>query len=345
MYSNLTTTSNAVSNHSPGKQPVKPVQQPLNGWLIFSRVARLPLLPALLVPIVWGTALAWWQTDKFTPWAVGLLLLIAGTLGLGLNLLGHYLDYRRSFEVDVLSNDRAEGEMRRYGLGDDTIVDGYLCLVNDLVRPGTVLSLACISFFIAILATLLLGLFGGWPLWFFGAAQFLLILAYLTPMIRYSRRWLVADDVGLLFAIGILPALSAFYAPTSTLSQMTLVALLTPSVLAWLAYQSYGLYSWHRDWKLRKRTAVVVFGPRRALDVATVIGLVAFVATILLVALDKVPVWSLLVLGALPTFLHAFARGHRQTIVRAETLQAIHLSAAAAVLAGMLSIGAFWIAG
>ncbi|MBX3001556.1 MAG: prenyltransferase [Caldilineaceae bacterium] len=317
----------------------------MSGWLIFSRVARLPLLPALLVPILWGTTLAWWQTSAFNPWLMGLLLLLSVALSLVVNLLGHYLDYRRSMHPDAIIVDRSEGEMRRYGLSDELVIDGYRCLVEGFVRPGAVRSLAYIALIVAVFTIIWLGLLGGWPLWFFGAAQLLLIAIFLLPPVRYGRRWWIADDLGLLVALGILPSLSAFYAPTGNLSQLAVFASLTPALLVWLAFQSYAFYSWHRDWKLRKRTMVVILGPRRALDVSTAIGLLAFVSTILLVALNYLPVWSLFVLGALPTFLRAFARGHHETIMRSETLQAINLSAIAAVLAGLLSIGALWIAG
>jgi 1,4-dihydroxy-2-naphthoate polyprenyltransferase len=345
MYSNFTTTSETVSKSSSSDQPARVQKRPMNGWTIFSRVARLPLLPALLMPILWGTALAWWQTGAFNPWLLGLLLLLSGALSLIVNLLGYYIDYRRSMGLDAVPVDRSEGEVLRYGLSDELVVDGYRCLVDGLVRPGTVRSLAYIALIVAVFTIAWLGFLGGWPLWFFGAMELLLIGIFLLPPIRYGRRWWIADDLGLLLALGILPSLSAFYAPTGMLSQLAVLASLTPALLVWLAFESYALYSWHRDWKLRKRTMVVVLGPRRALDLSTAIGLIAFVSTILLVALNQMPVWSLLVLGALPTFLRAFARGHHQTIMRSETLQAINLSATAAVLAGLLSIGALWIAG
>jgi 1,4-dihydroxy-2-naphthoate polyprenyltransferase len=345
MYSNFTTTSETVSKSSSPDQPAQVQKRPMNGWMIFSRVARLPLLPALSMPILWGTALAWWQTGALNLWLLGLLLLLSAALGLIVNLLGHYLDYRRSMGPDAVLVDRSEGEVQRYGLSDELVVDGYRCLVDGVVRPGTVRSLAYIAIIVAVFTIVWLGLLGGWPLWFFGAAELLLIGIFLLPPVRYGRRWWIADDLGLLFALGILPSLSAFYAPTGMLSQLAVLASLTPALLVWLAFESYALYSWHRDWKLRKRTMVVVLGPRRALDLSTAIGLLAFVSTILLVALNQMPVWSLLVLGALPTFLRAFARGHHQTIMRSETLQAINLSATAAVLAGLLSIGALWIAG
>jgi 1,4-dihydroxy-2-naphthoate octaprenyltransferase len=345
MYSNFTTTSETISKSSSGDQPTETQKRPLNSWLVFSRVARLSLLPALLVPVLWGTMLAWWQTGAFNPWLLALLILHSGALSMIVNMLGTYLDYRRSIGPHAMQVDRSEGEMRRYGLSDELVIDGYRCLVDGLVRPGTVRSLAYIALIIAIFTSVWLGLLGGWPLWFFGAAELLLIGLFLLPWMRYGQHWWIADDLGLLLALGILPALSAFYAPTGMLSQLAIFSSVSPAVLVWLAFQSYALYSWHRDWKLRKRTMVVVLGPRRALDLSTAIGLLAFIATILLVALNDLPVWSLLVLGALPTFLRAFARGHHQTIMRSETLQAINLSAIAAVLAGLLSIGALWIAG
>jgi 1,4-dihydroxy-2-naphthoate polyprenyltransferase len=339
MYRYFETTSEEIPAPQTSEQPVHP-QEPVNGWTVFVRLARLPLLPALLMPVLWGTALAWWQTDALNGWLLALLLLVWSMMGVGLILLGHYYDYRKSLiHADLDESPRPPGTV------DGPLpVDGFQCLVEGLVRPGTVRSLAYIAFLIVIAGVLGLGMLAGWPLWFFGGAACVLVVAFLAPPIRYGTRWWVIDDIGLLFALGILPALSAVYAQTGTLTQAAVVGSLTPAILTWLAFQSYNLYSWHRDWKLRKRTAVVILLPKRAVDVATGLGLVAFVATILMVALDKLPVLSLLVLGALPTFLRAFARGHHQTIPRMEARQAINLSVSAAILAGLLSIAAFWFA-
>lgn len=333
-------TQNAVQESSAEAQ-----KRPLNSWLIFVRLVRLPLLPALMTPLLYGMGMAWWQASLPPIGHMILLVLSSGMLGLALNLFSQYFDYRRSLHAESLTPDRSEGDLRRYGQTDELVMDGYRCLVEGEVRPGTVLSFAYLAMIIAVVALGWLGLVGGWPLWFFGAAQLLLIGLYFLPPLRYGSRWWIADDVGLFLAIGYLPGLSAYYAATGNITQTVLIGAITPGILAWLAFESYSFYSWHRDWRLRKRTAVVILGPRRALDLATVLGLIAFIATIGLVAFGLLPVWALFVLGALPTFLSAFARGHRQSILRSETLQTIRLSATATFLAGLLTIGALIIAG
>ncbi len=338
------TTSNPATQSSPEKPTEQAQKHPLNSWLLFVRLVRLPLLPALLTSILYGGILAWWQTSAVNPGLIGLLLLSNAMLGMALSLFSQYFDYRRSLRTDSLVAEKAEGELHHYGLNNDLVMDGYQCLVDGLVRPGTVRSFAYIALIIAFLSILWLGLIGGWPLWFFGAVQVALLGVYLLPPLRYGSRWWVVDDIGLLLAIGFLPTLSAYYAPTGTLSQTVLLGAITPAVLIWLAFQAYSLYSWHRDWRLRKRTAVVMMGLRRALDLATILGLIAFIVTLVLVAIDLLPVWALLVLGALPTFLSAFAHGHRQTIMRTETLQTVRLAASATFLAGLLITGALIIA-
>ncbi|MEZ4635664.1 MAG: prenyltransferase [Caldilineaceae bacterium] len=339
------THSNPSRKDTTGDPSAEPQKRPLNSWMIFVRLVRLPLLPALLTPILYGIGMAWWQTSTLPLGKGGLLVLSSGMMGLALNLLSQYFDYRRSLHAESLTPDRSEGELRRYGQTDELVMDGYRCLVDGQVRPGTVRSFAYIALMIAVLAVAWLGVVGGWPLWFFGAAQLGLIGLYFLPPLRYGSRWWVIDDLGLLLAIGYLPGISAYYAYTGNITQTVLFGAVTPAVLAWLAFESYSLYSWHRDWRLRKRTPVVVLGPRRALDFGTILGLVAFVATIGLVAFGLLPVWALFVLGALATFLSAYARGHRQTIQRSETLQTIRLSATATFLAGLLTIGALIIAG
>lgn len=306
----------------------------LQALMAFAHLARLGVLPALLMPVLWGTALAWWQTGRFSGWRLGLLLLGHGALYLCLNLLIGYYDHRRSVQ---------QAPPQRVEPPAEPIVDGYHLMVQRVVSPGTVRSLGLICLTIGLASIVWMGYLAGWPLFFFGGLNLLLVIAYVVPPIAYGYRWWGLGELGLLLGIGLLPPISSFYTQTLSLTWPSVWSAVPLALLALVAFSSYDFMNWRRDWKFRKMTLVVRFGLQRALDIHIVIGVAAFAGLILQVALGNLPVWTLLALAALPALLRAIAFVHQEEFTRYNRLRLIESATNAAVLAGLLSILALWI--
>ncbi|RLT32223.1 MAG: prenyltransferase [Chloroflexi bacterium] len=308
---------------------------------LFARLLRPALTSALALPIVWGLALAHWHGSPLNGWTITLLLSANAAFCIGLNLAGQYADFRR-----VLKNDRsaldsdilaapAEGQQ-------PPLQDVFQLLQTRRVRPGAVRSLVMLCLWISLLSYIWLMQLVGWPLLFFGLLSILLAVVPLLPAIRYSRwRWLLGD-LAILVAVGVLPVLSAYYAQREMIDRWVLLTSVVPAILAWLTFMSYNLLSWRRDWRLRRGTAVAVFGSERALDGAAVMGVAAFTSVLLLMALGALPLSSLLVLGALPIFLRGFTYNSQHPISHANALYVIDRSTQAAILAGLLWMLALW---
>ena len=309
-------------------------------FAIFARLLRPAFTTALTLPILWGLALARWHGADLNGWSIALLLIANSAFCVGLSLAGQYMDFRRA-----IKNERAALGGKHFVGAEgqqQPLQDVFQLLHSRRVRPGAVRSLVLLCLWIAMLAYVWLSELVGWPLLFFGVLSVLLAAVSLLPAIRYSRwQWLLGD-VAILVAVGFLPGLSAYYAHREAIDRWVLLASVAPAVLAWLTFMAYNLLNWRRDWRLRRGTAISVFGPERALDGAAVMGVAAFMSVLLLMALGSLPLSSLLVLGSLPIFLRAFTRTNQQPLTPASTTYVIDRSTQAAVLAGLLWMLALW---
>ena len=310
---------------------------------LFGRLLRPSLTTALALPLVWGLALAHWHGAALNGWIITLLLIANGAFCIGLNLAGQYTDFRRAFDSDrsLLDDDRDALTLSKAGQYPP-IQDVFQLLQTRRVRLGTVRSLVFLSLWITLLSYIWLSQLAGWPLLFFGLLSILLAVVPLVPVIRFSRwQWLLGD-LAVLIAVGALPVLSAYYAHRLMIDHWVLLGSAAPAILAWLTFMTYNLLSWRRDWRLRRGTAVIIFGAERALDGAAVMGVAAFTSVLLLMALGALPLSSLLVLGALPIFLRAFTHNTQQPITHAAASYIIDRSTQAAILAGLLWMLALW---
>lgn len=310
-------------------------------FAIFARLLRPALTVAMALPILWGLALAHWHGAAMDGWSIALLLIANSAFCVGLSLAGQYVDFRRAIKNDqsALGSEHYVGAERQL---HPPLQDVFQLLHSQRVRPGTVRSLIFLCLWIAMLAYVWLSLLVGWPLLFFGVLSLLLAAVSLLPVIRYSRwQWLLGD-VAILIAVGLLPGLSAYYAHREVIDRWVLLASVAPAVLAWLTFMAYNLLSWRRDWRLRRGTAITLFGPERALDGAAVMGVASFTSVLLLMALGSLPLSSLLVLGSLPIFLRAFTHINQKPLTHADATYVIDRSTQAAILAGLLWMLALW---
>lgn len=309
---------------------------------VIAQMGRMRALPALLMPILWGVATARWQTGTVSILWAAVLVLTYGALALACNYLGAYVDFRRHVRRE---GQYASGENVRNSTRPSPAwpYDGFDWMQQGLLRPQTFLSLGLTSGTIFVLAALWLGIFTDWPVWFFALISGLMCSVSLWPGIRFARRIWWLGDLAYWLGLGFIPLLGTYFVLTETITRLVLLIAFAPATFVWLAYQSYGFYSWHRDWRLRRRTLAVVFGPERGLDVAAIISIAGFIALILLMASGAVPVWTILVLGAFPLFLRAFARARVWPFSRQAGIGTVENAINAVILAGLLWFMPMWL--
>ena len=313
------------------------------GYLkVIAQMGRLRAVPALLTPVLWGAATARWQVGTISIWWALVMLFSFGALALACNYLGAYVDYMRHIRSEGLyatpANERNSARPTLAGL-----YDGYDWMQQGLLRPETFLSLGLMSGTIYVLAALWLGFFIGWPIWFFALISGLMCSVSLWSVVRYARRFWWLGDLAYWLGMGVIPLLGTYFVLTGSITRLVLWIAFAPATFAWLAYNSYCFYSWHRDWRLRRRSLAVVFGPERGLDIAAILSIAAFIVLILLMATSAVPVWTILVLGAFPLFLRAFARARVWPFSRQAGIATVEHTINAVILAGLLWLVPLWL--
>lgn len=330
-------SADAAQTHRAGIRP-----RGVGYFRVAAQMGRLRAVPALLTPVLWGAATARWQVGTISVWWALVMVFSFGALALCCNYLGAYVDYARHM--------RSEGQIATAGSGRDTarisqtaLFDGFDWMQQRLLRPETFLSLGLMSGTIYVLAALWMGFFIGWPIWFFALISALMCGVSLWPAVRYARRFWWVGEIAYWLGLGVIPLLGTYFALTGAITRLVLLIALAPATFAWLANQSYSFYSWHRDWRLRRRTLAVVFGPERGLDIAAIIAIGGFIALILLMATGAVPVWTILVLGAFPLFLRAFSRSRVWPFSRQAGMGTVANAINGAIVAGLLWLAPMWL--
>ncbi len=310
--------------------------------LMAQMARRGRVIPALLTPVMWGAATARWQVETVSIWWALALLFSFGALALTYNCLGAYVDFTRHIQLEGQPHAAAAGQ----GSQRQTrtlLFDGYDWMLQGLLHAKTFLSFGLMAGTVYVLAAMWLGFFVGWPFWFFAMISGLMCSVSLWPVVRYSRRFWWLGDLAYWLGMGVVPLLGTYFALTGIITRLVLWIAVAPATFAWLAYLSHCFYSWHRDWRLRRRTLVVVFGLERALDISAICSVGGFIALILLMATGAVPVGTILVLGALPLFLRAFARTRIWPFSRQAGIATVEHAINAVILAGLLWLVPLWL--
>ncbi len=328
----------AVAQASHPTTPTAPINVHLG--VLVARLGRLPATLALLMPVAWAMALGWWSHGRFDGWVAALALLGQLSLALSFHFASYYLDHRRWLALGGPAMDSTPLPVIS---GSFPIWDGFHLLRSGYCRPRTVLELAAIGLSVFALAQIWLVLLAGWPMGFFAFLSLVCLAFYLLPPIRYGPRWWVVDDLAVLVGLGLLPGWAAFYGQTGTLNTVALIGMVTPGILGWLSLLSYAFLSWRRDWRLRKRTLVVVLGTRKARDVAALLGTFAYLVLVLAVAFQRLPLGTLVVLATLPSFLRAFTGHADEPISPEQARDLVRRAAVAAIQAGLLSTLVLWL--
>ncbi len=256
-----TQTDNLAPGMVGARRPAAGLRHPppacKQGWKpgqagILLRELRAEFLPASLLPVYVGTALAFHQTGQWY-WPL-FLWCLAGVAALhaGANVFNDYCDARSG-------NDACNTDFVRPFTGGSRLIQAGLILpCQTLMLAVSLIATGCaIGVYLAALAgPLVLGL---------GLMAAAGGLAYSAPGLNLTGRGWGEALVGLLF--GILPVLGAFYVQTRALSARACVlalplALLIMAVLFINQFQDYAA-----DRQSGKRNWVVRLGRRRAVRV------------------------------------------------------------------------------
>jgi 1,4-dihydroxy-2-naphthoate octaprenyltransferase len=292
------------------------------------QMARAPFLVAVIMPVLWGTALAYSQTSTFILSRFLLILAGAVTTHAGANLLNDYYDYR-------LGADLANPHRNAFSGGSHHIVEGLEPAAVFLRWGMTSLAAAFVCGF-ALVWSVDRG--PGPVLWFLVGGAFC-GAAYTAPPFKLSYRGL--GEVVIFVAFGMLPVATAYYVQTETLP-LTLLPAAFP--LAFLITNIIWINEFpdrSSDAVAGKRHLVVRLGPYAARYVYYVLGLFAYI-TIAWLGSTGITPWILLGLAGAPLTIAAALRLHNACDIPGQLLPAqgmtiaAHFATAAGMCAGLL---------
>lgn len=279
---------------------------------------------ALVMPVMVGAVLGWWQTGQFNLINLALALLGMAANAWGLSALREYHDYRFS---------QRPGAPRQPA---DPIATAYGLMGRGMVAPQTVRDVGRILLVIGALCALILALFAGWPILFFSGLGFLVVWTVIYMPLHYGYRGWGLSEGAIWLGMGVLPLLTGYYGQAGEIALLPVWAAGAFGLFSTLLFFNYNAIHYRRDWLIHKRTLTVNLGLPRALDVSALLTVAAYVLILLLVTLSHLPLWALTALGALPVGLGVFSRVDHNNVTQESCWWVYHNSIHATWLTGVL---------
>ena len=276
-----------MSTSLEGSINTKMTPKTLITWIM---ATRPQFFTVIILPILLGTAIAWHSQGVFLPLYLSLSLLAGILTHAGINVLNDYFDHQNQ------TDDLNQTPLTPFAGGSRFIQKGILT-ANETYYFGFLLLLMAVS----------IGLFLVWarglPLLWIGLIGVLSGFCYSAPPFSFQSRGLGEVLVGLNF--GVLAVLGAYYVQATDFSLTAVVAALPLSglVAAILYINEFPDYA--ADKQAGKKTLVVRLKPTTARSLYVLLIGLSFMAIILGVISNRLPLLSLISLFALPLGLVA----------------------------------------
>lgn len=294
----------------------------------FNILVRAETTPLLVLSFAIGAILAWLETGRFDPLALGFGLLGAICAGWAFNAFAEYCAdrYRRTAEAQAVQ---------------DPLHTGFGLIRRKLVPRAMVRDLVLLLMAIFAVCIVWLTLLAGWPMLYFallgvvtGGAVLLL------PFIRGYRSWGIGH-LGTMIVLGVLPVLSGYYGQAHALTSASLWAAVTFALLMGLVQYNYDAINLRRDWLIGKPTLAVNLGAARVRDMSTLFTVGVYLALLALVTLTDAPLLALIALITLPLALGVMEPLQQDEVTSDDCIVLYASALNSGVLTGLLLCAAF----
>ncbi len=273
------------------------IKMKVKNWVM---ALRVPFLTASLIPILLGTAIAWFATGTLY-WGFFLLTLLAGlSIHIGTNVINDYSDHKSG-------NDEVNTEFVRPFSGGSRVIQ------LGLLSPLEVLSGSLLFFLLSALIGFYLAWTRGPLILILGAIGVISGMFYTGGPFNWAKRGIGELLVGLNF--GILMTLGAYYVQTQSFSWVPVIAAIPVSLLIAAVLYINEFPDYTADKKVGKNTLVVRLGREKAVNLYILIMAGVYLSIAGAVATGTLPLTSLLGLITLPLAIRAiqYARKHHST--------------------------------
>lgn len=248
---------------------------PLRAWLM---AIRIPTLPAAVVPVLVGSAIAY-KLGSFQPLVFLAALIASICIQIGTNLANDYFDAKKGA-------DTAER------LGPTRVTH------TGLIAAETVRNAMLLSFLVAALCGVYLIVVGGWPILVIGLFSIASGIMYTGGPFPLGYNGL--GDLFTFVFFGLIAVIGTTYVHTGSFSNLALFAALPVGMLVTAIIVVNNVRDVHTDRKANKRTLAVLLGERFARSEYVVLVVGAYVVLLIGWLLQLVSAWIFLPLLTIP---------------------------------------------
>lgn len=247
-------------------------------WLM---AIRVPTLPAAVVPVLVGSAMAF-KANQFQPLVFVAALVAALLIQIGTNLANDYFDAKKGA-------DTAER------LGPTRVTQA------GLIAPGTVRNAMIASFVLAALCGAYLVYIGGWPILLIGVLSIACGILYTAG--PYPLGYNGLGDVFTFLFFGHVGVVGTVYAHTLQFTLPAFVNALPIAMLVTAIIVVNNLRDAPTDRKAGKRTLAVIYGESFARTEYAILVLTAYLILPVLMTLRVATPWILLAWLSVPLII------------------------------------------
>ncbi|GKU78326.1 1,4-dihydroxy-2-naphthoate octaprenyltransferase [Paenibacillus sp. L3-i20] len=245
----------------------------------------------MLIPVALGALGAYVWKGQFNFLLFAITLIGAGAAHLFSNMINDLWDYYSG------TDEAAKGTE-----GAISTNSGYL--TNGTWSIGLFRTITWVLFLVAAVSGVILSLYSGWTVLIFGLAGAFIAYFYVAPPIRFGYRGKGYSEIAILLAFGVLPVAGAYYVQTSELDYRALLLSLPIGLLTTLVLFNHHFLHWEADKQAGKRTLVVVWGEKRALQFSKFILIMAYISLFACIVFGELPIFALFALPtAIPLYL------------------------------------------
>lgn len=263
----------------------------VNRIVVWLKAMRLPFLTATIVPVTFGSVMAWHDRGGFIWLRFWLVILGASFIHIGTNLANDYFDY-------LSGADQANLNPTPFSGGSRMIQNGFILPKKILYASlAAFIFGSLIGFYLNYLCgqnvILILGILGVFLGFFYSARPF---------AIGYKMFGELAVGIG----FGPLMVMGAYFVQARNLPLSVFLISLPLGMLIALVVLINEFPDYAPDKSVEKNTLVVVLGQKKAIVIYHILLALTYGYVILLVIFKIIPLFCLIVFLSLPWVLKAF---------------------------------------
>lgn len=267
--------------------------------LLSFKLARWHYTPIIVIPVVLGAVLSWYQGNSFRWFEFALCLVGAWFAHLGANAANDCFDDISG--VDRIAHESIPENRGSTVCGSEIITKGLMTRRQGFVTTA-------IFFFIAAACGLPLFLKHGWPIVWLAGSGFVLGVFYCAAPIKFGYIGRGLGELGILIAFGPLPVLGSYFVQTGSFSWSAVIASLVPGLFTVSILYNHHFSHAPADKMAGKISPVVALGSHNARMISPLLLSASYAVLIANVAMGIFPPAALIATLTAPFIFRAYAK-------------------------------------